>query len=284
MAAEHLLATRDGEFVTITMNWPERRNVLSLGLVRELVHAFTSTAEGDSLGIVLAANGPVFSAGHDLRELAGLDLAGARRLLETSTGLMNLIQSVPQVVVAQVGGLAAAAGCQLMASCDLVVAAEAARFAVPGNRTVGLFCHTPMVAIARDIGRKRAMEMALTGDAVDARTALEWGLVNRVAAAGDLERTTRDLLYRATRGSPSGTELGKRTLYTQLSLGQPEAYRQVLEVMAATSQVPDAREGMAAFLEKRPAHWAPRVPPDPEEGNRTRVETRAQAGSVTVSG
>jgi enoyl-CoA hydratase/carnithine racemase len=115
MAAEHLLATRDGEFVTITMNWPERRNVLSLGLVRELVHAFTSTAEGDSLGIVLAANGPVFSAGHDLRELAGLDLAGARRLLETSTGLMNLIQSVPQVVVAQVGGLAAAAGCQLMA-------------------------------------------------------------------------------------------------------------------------------------------------------------------------
>lgn len=258
MAYEHLLVTRDGEFVTITMNRPERRNILSSAHVGELIDAFTAAGEGDCLGIVLSGNGSVFSAGHDIREIAALDQAGVHSLLETSTGLMNLIQSVPQVVVAEVGGLATAAGCQMVASCDLAVAAETARFSAPGNRTVGWFCHTPMVAIGRDIGRKRAMEMALTGDAVDAQTALQWGLVNRVAPAGDLERTTRELLYRATRGSPSGAELGKRMLYAQLSLGQGDAYRDAVEVMASSSRTPDAREGMAAFLAKRPPRWAPR--------------------------
>ena len=120
-----------------------------------------------------------------------------------------------------------------------------------------------MVAIGRDIGRKRAMEMALTGDAVDARTALQWGLVNRVASAGDLERTTRELLHRATRGSPSGAESGKRMLYAQLSMSQADAYRNAIEVMASASQAPDAQEGMAAFLAKRPPQWAPRVPGAP---------------------
>ena len=259
MGYEHLLVTRDGEFVTITMNRPERRNILSGAHVGELIDAFTAAGEGDSLGIVLAANGAVFCAGHDIRELAALDGAGVQRLLETSTGLMNLIQSVPQVVVAEVGGLATAAGCQLVASCDLAVAAETAHFSAPGNRTIGWFCHTPMVAIGRDIGRKRAMEMALTGDAVDARTALQWGLVNRVASAGDLERTTRELLYRATRGSPSGAEAGKRMLYAQLSMSQADAYRNAIEVMAAASQAPDTQEGMAAFLAKRAPQWAPRT-------------------------
>jgi enoyl-CoA hydratase/carnithine racemase len=259
MGYEHLLVIRDGEFVTITMNRPERRNILSSAHVGELIDAFTAAGEGDSLGIVLAANGAVFCAGHDIRELAALDEAGVQRMLETSTSLMNLIQSVPQVVVAEVGGLATAAGCQLVASCDLAVAAETAHFSAPGNRTIGWFCHTPMVAIGRDIGRKRAMEMALTGDAVDARTALQWGLVNRVASSGDLERTTRELLSRATRGSPSGAESGKRMLYAQLSMTQGDAYRNAIEVMAAASQSPDAQEGMAAFLAKRAPQWAPRV-------------------------
>ncbi len=254
MDFEHVLVERSGDFTTITMNRPQRRNALSLQHMRELISAFAAAGESDALGIVLAGNGPVFSAGHDFADVADADLAAVRSLLATCTDLMTLIQQVPQPVVARVHGLATAAGCQLVASADLAVASENAGFAAPGGKG-GWFCHTPMVAIARNIGRKRAAEMALSGDVIDARTALDWGLVNRVVPAEQLDTATADLLERVTRGSAQSKGIGKQALYAQIDLDQPKAYAYAVEVMAATSQLPDAREGMHAFLEKRKPQW-----------------------------
>ncbi len=254
MDFEHVLVERSGDFTTITMNRPQRRNALSLQHMRELISAFAAAGESDALGIVLAGNGPVFSAGHDFADVADADLAAVRSLLATCTDLMTLIQQVPQPVVARVHGLATAAGCQLVASADLAVASESAGFAAPGGKG-GWFCHTPMVAIARNIGRKRAAEMALSGDVIDARTALDWGLVNRVVPAEQLDTATADLLERVTRGSAQSKGIGKQALYAQIDLDQPKAYAYAVEVMAATSQLPDAREGMHAFLEKRKPQW-----------------------------
>jgi len=236
------------------MNRPQRRNALSLQHMRELITALHDLAESDVLGIVLAGNGPVFSAGHDFADVADADLSGVRSLLVTCTELMALMQQVPQPVVARVHGLATAAGCQLVASADLAVASENAGFAAPGGRG-GWFCHTPMVAIARNIGRKRAMEMALSGDVIDAQTALDWGLVNRVVPAEQLDSAVQDLLERVTLGSAESKGIGKQALYAQIDLDQPKAYAYAVEVMAATSQLPDAREGMRAFLEKRKPQW-----------------------------
>src|SRR3954454_5161592 len=191
---------RTGDFVTITMNRPDRRNALSLDMLTALTEAFLEVGASAALGVVLAANGPVFSAGHDFRDVGGADHASVRRLLQTCAELMDLVQRIPQPVVARVHGLATAAGCQLVASCDLAVAAEGAGFATPGGKG-GWFCHPPQVAVGRAVGRKQAMELALTGDTIDARTALQWGLVNGVVALDDLEQATLDLLHRATRGS-----------------------------------------------------------------------------------
>jgi enoyl-CoA hydratase/carnithine racemase len=160
------------------------------------------------------------------------------------------MQTIPQPVVARVQGLATAAGCQLVASADLAVASDAAAFAIPGGRG-GWFCHTPLVAVARAVSSKRALELALTGDTVDAATALAWGLVNRVVPAVDLDDATFDLLSRATRGSAISKALGKRTFYAQIGLGQDDAYAYAGRVMALTSQFADAQDAFAAFLEKR---------------------------------
>ncbi|MGC1283645.1 MAG: enoyl-CoA hydratase-related protein, partial [Streptosporangiaceae bacterium] len=241
-------------YATVTMNRPQRRNALSLAHMRELIAAFEDLGTGDALGIVLAGNGPVFSAGHDFADVADADLAGVRSLLMTCTELMTLIQQVPQPVVARVHGLATAAGCQLVATCDLAVASENAGFATPGGKG-GWFCHTPMVAVARNVGRKRAVEMAMSGDVIDARTALDWGLVNRVVPADQLDSATADLLERVTLGSAESKGIGKQALYAQIDLDQAKAYAYAIEVMAATSQLPDAREGMHAFLEKRKPEW-----------------------------
>ncbi|MBO0829662.1 MAG: enoyl-CoA hydratase/isomerase family protein [Streptosporangiales bacterium] len=254
MGYEHVLVQRTGEFAVITMNRPQRRNALSTAHMRELHAAFDAVGGSDALGIVLAGNGPVFSAGHDFADVAAGDFDGVRRMLEVCRGLLDTIQSVPQPVVARVHGLATAAGCQLVATCDLAVAAESAGFAAPGGKG-GWFCHTPMVAIARDVGRKRAMELALTGDVIDAATASAWGLVNRVVPDADLDAAVYELLERATRGSAQSKGVGKQTLYAQLGLEQRQAYDLATEVMAATSQLPDAQEGMHAFLEKRKPQW-----------------------------
>jgi enoyl-CoA hydratase/carnithine racemase len=214
----------------------------------------THAGESNATGVVLAGNGPVFSAGHDMAAMAGADLAAMRLLLRTCTDLMETMQSIPQVVIARVHGLATAAGCQLVAAADLAVAAESARFATPGGKG-GWFCTTPMVAIGRSVGRKHALEMALTGDEIDAATAMAWGLVNRVVPDAELDAGVAALLGRATRGSAASRAIGKRALYAQLSMGQPEAYEYATEVMASASQIHDAKEGMAAFVEKRPAVW-----------------------------
>ena len=254
MGFEHILVERSGDFATITMNRPRRRNALSLAHMRELITAFGDVGNSDALGIVLAGHGPVFSSGHDLAEVAAGDLQQIRSLLATCTELMTLMQQVPQPVVARVHGLATAAGCQLVASADLAVASEDAGFAAPGGKG-GWFCHTPMVAIARNVGRKRAAELAMSGDVIDARTALDWGLVNRVAPAAQLDSAVQDLLDRVTRGSAASKGIGKQALYAQIDLDQSKAYAYAIEVMAATSQLPDAREWTQAFLEKRKPDW-----------------------------
>jgi len=249
-----VLVKRDGDTVRITMNRPERRNALSAEHLAELRLAFTEAGRSDASGIVLAGNGPVFSAGHDFADVAARDAAGVRELLDLCTALMQTIQSVPQVVIARVHALATAAGCQLVASCDLAIAAESAGFALPGGKG-GWFCHTPAVPVARAIGRKRLMELALTGDVVDARTAADWGLVNRAVPDDELDAAVDDLLARATRGSKASKALGKRTLYAQLDRPESHAYDVVLPVMTDASQTPAAREGMAAFLAKRQPVW-----------------------------
>ena len=254
MEFEHILVQRTGDFATVTMNRPQRRNALSLEHMRELITAFRDLGQSDALGIVLAGNGPVFSAGHDFAAVAGADLSEVRALLLTCTELMTLMQQVPQPVVARVHGLATAAGCQLVATADLAVASEDAGFAAPGGKG-GWFCHTPMVAIARNVGRKRAMELALSGDVIDASTALDWGLVNRVVPADRLDDAVLDLLERTTRGSAESKGIGKQALYAQIDLDQHKAYAYAVEVMAATSQLPDAQEGIRAFLEKRAPRW-----------------------------
>jgi len=255
MAYEHVELRRDGDFATITMNRPRRRNALSAAHMQELIAAFTDVGGSDALGIVLAGNGPVFCAGHDFADVAGHDLADVRALLQTCTELMVVMQTVPQPIVARVHGLATAAGCQLVASADLAVAGESAAFAAPGGKG-GWFCHTPMVAVARNVGRKRSAELALSGDTIDAVTALDWGLVNRVVPDAQLDSAVRDLMERVTRGSAQSKGIGKQALYAQIDLDQPKAYAYAIEVMAATSQVPDAVEGMAAFQDKRKPVWS----------------------------
>jgi enoyl-CoA hydratase/carnithine racemase len=196
----------------------------------------------------------VFSAGHDFGDMAGRTVDEMRRLLRVCANLMLALQRLPQVVIAQVEGDAIAAGCQLVATCDLAVAAETARFAVPGGRG-GWFCTTPGVALGRAVGRKRALEMLFTGDPITAHEALAYGLVNRVVPPAEVAAETRALLARATRGSPGSKATGKRAFYRQMDLDLEAAYAEASEVMAASSQTDDAREGMAAFLEKRPPRY-----------------------------
>ncbi|KRE62421.1 enoyl-CoA hydratase-related protein [Nostocoides sp. Soil756] len=251
---EPLGVVRDGDVVRITMRRPERRNALSEDHLRELLDALRATAGTDAAGVVIGGEGPVFSAGHDFADVAARDLDGVRDLLRLCTDVMQQVQAMPQVVIARVHALATAAGCQLVASCDLAVAGESAGFALPGGKG-GWFCHTPAVPVARAIGRKRLMEMALTGDVVDAATALEWGLVNRVVPDADLDAAVDALMMRATRGARASKAHGKQVLYAQLDRPEEEAYAVALAAMADASQTPSAREGMAAFLEKRPAVW-----------------------------
>src|SRR5437867_1405028 len=257
MRYEHILVSAAAGLTTITMNRPERRNALSEAHMRELIAALRAAAEQpDTRAIVIAANGPVFSAGHDFADMVERDLDGMRRLLATCTDLMLTIQRLPQPVVARVQGLATAAGCQLVASCDLAVASETASYATPGGKG-GWFCTTPMVAVARAVGRKRALEMILTGDAIDARTALAWGLVNRVVPPERLVEETEALARAASRGSLASKALGKRAFYDTIDLALDEAYVRACEVMATSALTPDGREAMLSFLEKRPGAYPP---------------------------
>jgi len=249
-----VLVKQEGETARITLNRPERRNALPESMLRELLDAFEQVGASDATGIILAAEGPVFCSGHDFADVHGRDHASSRDLLQLCTSLMRAVQTVPQVVIARVHALATAAGCQLVASCDLAVAAESAGFALPGGKG-GWFCHTPAVAVARTISRKHLMEMALTGDVVDAQTAAEWGLVNYTVPDDELDAAVEQLLARATRGSRASKALGKQTLRAQLDRPEDDAYALAIEVMAAASQTADATEGRNAFLEKRHPVW-----------------------------
>jgi len=254
MSYELIELRYEGDFATITMNNPKRRNALSLKHMLELTDAFREVGESKVRGVTLAANGPAFSAGHDFADMVGQDLVAMRAILGVCTTLMETIQAIPQPVLARVHALATAAGCQLVATCDLAVASTEAAFATPGGKG-GWFCTTPMVAVSRSIGRKRALEMLLTGDTIDAHTAADWGLVNRVVSPEHLLEESQRLLEAATRGSFIAKGIGKQAYYAQIDMPQHQAYAYAMEVMAATSQVPDAQEGMHAFLEKRKPHF-----------------------------
>jgi enoyl-CoA hydratase/carnithine racemase len=256
MSYQHLIRSTDGQLGIITLNRPDRRNALSLDLMRELISCLDEmTRETNIRAIVLAASGKVFSSGHDLSEMVGRTVNDYRRLFDVCTELMMKIQSIPQPVIAQVQGVATAAGCQLVATCDLAIASDQAAFATPGVK-IGLFCTTPMVALSRAVGRKRAMEMLLTGKLVDAATAADWGLVNRVVPAAELESATRELACKIAQASSFTVALGKQAYYAQIDLDQPKAYAYAKEVMTLNALAHDAQEGMSAFLEKRVACWS----------------------------
>jgi len=256
---QFILSERERDTVTIWLNHPERLNVLSLALMEELTQAFVDVGEGDATGVILAAKGRLFSAGHDFAEMANQDLDAVRHLFGVCTTMMQTIQSIPQPVVARVHALATGGGCQLVATADLAVAAEEATFCTPGGRG-GLFCTTPMVAVGRSIGQKRALEMAMTGDAIDARTAEAWGLVNLVVPMGELDDASTQLLRRATRGSAVSKGIGKRAFYQQIEMSQDDAYAYATDVMAEASLLPDAQESIAAFIEKRSPRFGSKLP------------------------
>ncbi len=246
----------DAAIATVTLNRPERRNALSLDLMHELIACLRGLSR-DVRAVILAGAGKVFCSGHDLGEMTGRNIHDYREIFDVCSQLMQTIQSVPQPVIAQVHGVATAAGCQLVCSCDLAIASENAAFATPGVR-IGLFCTTPMVALTRAIGRKRAMEMLLTGKLIDSATAADWGLVNRVVPAAQLESETRKLASEIASASDLVLGIGKQAFYSQIDLDQPKAYAYAKEVMTMNSLAQDAQEGIGAFLEKRSPCWTGR--------------------------
>jgi enoyl-CoA hydratase/carnithine racemase len=247
---------RDGPVTTLVLSRPERRNPLSHETMTELTARLREAGDDPSVrAVVLGSAGPVFSAGHDLRELTTRDEAVHERVFAACADLMLTIHRLPQPVVARVQGLATAAGCQLVAACDLAVAAESASFATPGVK-IGLFCTTPMVEVARAVGRPRAMELLLTGEPIDARTAERWGLVNRIVPLEHLEDEAAALAGRVAAASGETLAIGKRAVHENLDLPLDEAYRHASAVMCRNAATDDAQEGMTAFLEKRAPHWS----------------------------
>jgi enoyl-CoA hydratase/carnithine racemase len=252
---EQIEVSRQGSAARIVLNRPEKRNALSLALMQEVIAALEELArDQDVRAIVLEGAGPAFSAGHDLSELVGRDLGYYQEVFDTCVRMMNAIHHVPQPVIARVHGVATAAGCQLVATCDLAVAAEGARFGTPGVK-IGLFCSTPMVPVSRAVGRKRAMEMLLTGELVDSHTACEWGLVNRVVPDAELDTAIAGLIERIARTSPLTVGIGKEAFYAQIDLDERQAYDVTKAVMAMNALAGDAQEGICAFLEKRDPDW-----------------------------
>jgi enoyl-CoA hydratase/carnithine racemase len=251
----NVLVAAQGAGARITLNRPERRNALSLELIEELTAALREvSALSAARAIVIDAAGSAFSAGHDLAEMAGRDDAFYRELFGACTTMMLAIHQLPQPVIAQVQGIATAAGCQLVAACDLAVAAQGARFATPGVK-IGLFCSTPMVPVCRAVGRKRAMQMLLTGEPIDAETALAWGLLNRVVPAARLRRAVGELVDAIASSSAATVATGKRAFYAQIDEPEHDAYERCEAVMAQNALAPAAQEGIDAFLHKRAPNW-----------------------------
>ncbi len=250
-----MVVAADERAARITLNRPEKRNALSLPLMEELIAALReASAHAATRAIVLEGAGPAFSAGHDLSEMIGRDEAFYRELFGICTVLMETIHQLPQPVIAKVHGIATAAGCQLVAASDLAIAADGTRFGTPGVK-IGLFCSTPMVPVSRAVGRKRAMQLLLTGETIDAGTALDWGLVNRVVPAPELDGAVAELVGAIARSSASTVAIGKRAFYAQVDEAEHDAYEQCKIVMAENALDRDAQEGISAFLQKRAPNW-----------------------------
>ncbi|WP_054245833.1 enoyl-CoA hydratase [Rhodococcus opacus] len=245
----------DGPIGWMTLTDPDRRNPLSVNMMRGIRDALGALGGDNSIRvIVLQAGGAAFSAGHDLNELVGCSLDDGRAVFAACIEMMQAIHRVPQPVIASVQGVALAAGCQLVAACDLAVASSTARFGTPGVK-IGLFCSTPMVALSRAIGRKRVLRMLLTGEMIDAVTAEIWGLINLVTEPHTLTDVTRSLAETVAGASALTLATGKEAFYRQIELSEDEAYRQMQETMAVNATTYDAQEGITAFLAKRPPVW-----------------------------
>ncbi len=250
----HLLVT-PGPVARLVLNRPERRNALSLELMDEMIAALREVSGQEATRVIVVEGaGPAFSAGHDLSEMIGRDEGFLRHLFDVCTVMMETVHDLPQPVIAKVHGIATAAGCQLVAACDLAIAAEGTRFATPGVK-IGLFCSTPMVPVSRAVGRKRAMQMLLTGEPIDAATALDWGLINQVVPPEELETAVLALAEAIVKSSSYTVATGKRAFYDQIDRGETDAYEHTKQVMTENARAHDAQEGMTAFLEKRAPAW-----------------------------
>lgn len=255
MSTPFVLVENTGPIARVTLDRPERRNPLSLQMMREATAAIRALGDDpDCRVVVLTGSGPALSAGHEISEMVERTLEQEREVFSVCVELMESIQAIRQPVIAEVQGHAVAAGCQLVATCDLAVAVDTARFGTPGVK-IGLFCSTPMVAVSRNIGRKRAMQMLLTGETIDAATAVEWGLINESVSADRLRARVDELATQIADASPLTLEIGKQAFYRQIDLPQDEAYREMAETMATNAVTCDAQEGMSAFLEKRTPQW-----------------------------
>jgi enoyl-CoA hydratase/carnithine racemase len=254
-----VLVELDGEFAYITLNRPNKRNALSEGLMLQLVAALRETGKNlDIKAVILRANGTIFSSGHDLSELVNRTVIDYKRIFDLCVELMETIHEIPQPVIAQVQGPATAAGCQLVATCDLAVAADTAWFATPGVK-IGLFCSTPMVPLTRAIGRKKAMEMLLTGEPIPASEALASGLINKAVPAAQLEDAVRELALAVADASANVVAIGKEAFYRQIDMPERKAYAYTKEVMTFNALMADANEGIRAFLDKRKPRWPKRT-------------------------
>ncbi len=253
--ADLVTAQLDGAVGRVTLNRPDRRNAMSLALMEQAIVALRSlSTDAACRVIVIAGAGPAFSAGHDLGEIRGADQPFLDRLFAVCTDLMATVHTVPQPVIARVHGIATAAGCQLVATCDLAIASDAAVFATPGVK-IGLFCSTPMVAVSRAVGRKRSLEMLLTGTPISAATAVEWGLVNHAVPAAELDAAVDELAGRIASASRSTVAVGKAAFWRQVDLEEAAAYEHTRVVMAGNARSASAQEGITAFLEKRDPVW-----------------------------
>ena len=240
---------------TVILNRPEKRNALSRELMAQLTCTLADIGRRTDIGaVILGASGGVFSSGHDLAELVDRSALEYQQIFDQCVEMMETIQRIPQPVIARVRGVATAAGCQLVATCDLAFAEEGASFGTPGVK-IGLFCSTPMVAVSRAIGRKRALQLLLTGERIDARTAAEWGLINAAVPADQLDAHTRRVAEQIVRASPLVVGVGKRAFYAQIDMDQHAAYAHTSDVMTMNALMADAHEGITAFLDKRTPAW-----------------------------
>lgn len=255
MSESIVFAPLDDGVASVTINRSATRNALSLEVMEALIDTLAEVGRRtDVRAVIVGSAGHVFSSGHDLKEIRGADLEAQQEIFDACSRLMQLIQTIPQPVIAQVQGVATAAGCQLVAACDLAVAAESARFATPGVK-IGLFCSTPMVALSRAVPAKQAMRMLLTGDFVSAEDALRFGLVSDVVADDDLEAAALELARTIASASSATVAIGKRAFYEQRELPVADAYERMSQVMAHNAVATDAQEGIDAFLTKREPHW-----------------------------